>query len=135
MTIIKIFIVINTIVAVNIVTIGIIASASQLALLFSRRGVFNATKLVGHWFRQIRLANRKKIEQPQLYFSGSLILLALRSSGKFGSQTIDYVQLKLIQHSHRGRAEKEPRISIPVPAVPVSELLAGKSQRICNSLN
>ena len=35
----------------------------------------------------------------------------------------------------RGRAEKEPRISIPVPAVPVSELLAGKSQRICNSLN
>ena len=37
--------------------------------------------------------------------------------------------------STRGRAEKEPRISIPVPAVPVSELLAGKSQRICNSLN
>ena len=36
---------------------------------------------------------------------------------------------------YRGRAEKEPRISIPVPAVPVSELLAGKSQRICNSLN
>ena len=35
----------------------------------------------------------------------------------------------------RGRAEKEPRISIPVPAVSVSELLAGKSQRICNSLN
>ena len=35
----------------------------------------------------------------------------------------------------RGQAEKEPRISIPVPAVPVSELLAGKSQRICNSLN
>ena len=28
----------------------------------------------------------------------------------------------------RGRAEKEPRISIPVPAVPVSELLAGKNQ-------
>ena len=26
----------------------------------------------------------------------------------------------------RGRAEREPRISIPVPAVPVSELLAGK---------
>ena len=26
----------------------------------------------------------------------------------------------------RGRAEQEPRISIPVPAVPVSELLAGK---------
>ena len=35
----------------------------------------------------------------------------------------------------RGRAEKEPRISIPVPAVPVSELLAGKKQRICSSLN
>ena len=35
----------------------------------------------------------------------------------------------------RGRAEKEPRISIPVLAVPVSELLAGKNQRICNSLN
>ena len=28
--------------------------------------------------------------------------------------------------SSRGRAEQEPRISIPVPAVPVSELLAGK---------
>ena len=28
----------------------------------------------------------------------------------------------------RGRAEKEPRISIPVPAVPVSELLAGKAR-------
>ena len=68
MTIIKIFIVINTIVTVNIVTIGIIASVSQLSLLLSRRGVFNATKLVGHWFRQIRLANRKKIEQPQLYY-------------------------------------------------------------------
>ena len=39
------------------------------------------------------------------------------------------------QMRDRGRAEKEPRISIPVPAVPVSELLAGKSQRICNSLN
>ena len=100
MTIIKIFIVINTIVIVIIVTIGIIASTSQLSLLFSRRGVFNATKLVGHWFRQIRLANHKKIEQPQPYFSGSLILLALRSSGKFGSQTIDYVQLKLIQYLH-----------------------------------
>ena len=40
-----------------------------------------------------------------------------------------------LQKKSRGRAEKEPRISIPVPAVPVSELLAGKSQRICNSLN
>ena len=39
------------------------------------------------------------------------------------------------QEQGRGRAEREPRISIPVPAVPVSELLAGKSQRICNSLN
>ena len=29
-------------------------------------------------------------------------------------------------HLHRGRAEQEPRVSIPVPAVPVSELLAGK---------
>ena len=100
MTIIKIFIVINTIVIVIIVTIGIIASTSQLSLLFSRRGVFNATKLVGHWFRQIRLANHKKIENPQLHFSDSLILLALRSLGKFGSQTIDYVKLELIQHSH-----------------------------------
>ena len=35
----------------------------------------------------------------------------------------------------RGRAEKEPRISIPVPAVPVSELLAGKKRKICKSLN
>ena len=35
----------------------------------------------------------------------------------------------------RGRAEKEPRISIPVPAVPVSELLAGKNRKICKSLN
>ena len=35
----------------------------------------------------------------------------------------------------RGRAEKEPRISIPVPAVPVSELLAGKKWKICKSLN
>ena len=34
-----------------------------------------------------------------------------------------------------GRAEKEPRISIPVPAVPVSELLAGKNRKICKSLN
>ena len=41
----------------------------------------------------------------------------------------------LLMCNSRGRAEKEPRISIPVPAVPVSELLAGKSQRICNSLN
>ena len=99
MTIIKIFIIINTIVIVVIVTIAIIASTSQLSLLLFRRGVFNATKLVGHWFRQIRLVNHKKIEKPQLYFSGSLILLGLRSLGKFGTQTIDYVQLKLI-HSH-----------------------------------
>ena len=35
----------------------------------------------------------------------------------------------------RGRAEKEPRLSIPVPAVPVSELLAGKNRKICKSLN
>ena len=35
----------------------------------------------------------------------------------------------------RGQAEKEPRISIPVPAVPVSELLAGKNRKICKSLN
>ena len=35
----------------------------------------------------------------------------------------------------RGRAEKEPRISIPVSAVPVSELLAGKNRKICKSLN
>ena len=27
---------------------------------------------------------------------------------------------------HRGRAEQKPRISIPVPAVPVPEYLAGK---------
>ena len=32
--------------------------------------------------------------------------------------------LKII--TYRGRAEREPRILIPVPAVPVSELLAGK---------
>ena len=31
-------------------------------------------------------------------------------------------------HLYRGRAEKEPRISIPVLAVPVSELLAGKAR-------
>ena len=35
----------------------------------------------------------------------------------------------------RGRAEQESRISIPVPAVPVSELLAGKKRKICKSLN
>ena len=35
----------------------------------------------------------------------------------------------------RGRAEKEPRIPIPVPAVLVSELLAGKNRKICKSLN
>ena len=37
--------------------------------------------------------------------------------------------------SNRGRAEKEPRILIPVLAVPVSELLAGKNWKICKSLN
>ena len=40
-----------------------------------------------------------------------------------------------IWNSVRGRAEKEPRISVPVPAVPVSELLAGKNRKICKSLN
>ena len=45
------------------------------------------------------------------------------------------VKLRAWWSQPRGRAEKEPRISIPVPAVPVSELLAGKSQRNCNSLN
>ena len=42
---------------------------------------------------------------------------------------------KYLSLYNRGWAEQEPRISIPVPAVPVSELLAGNSQRICNSLN
>ena len=43
---------------------------------------------------------------------------------------IKLTNLRAVWHSEqslgRGRAEKEPRISIPVPAVPVSELLAGK---------
>ena len=42
---------------------------------------------------------------------------------------------RLLATLARGRAEKEPRISIPVPAVPVSELLAGKNRKICKSLN
>ena len=54
-------------------------------------------------------------------------------------QVVSIVKLSdsvLVDRSElRGRAEQEPRISIPVPAVPVSELLAGKSQRIRNSLN
>ena len=63
------------------------------------------------------------------WFSDMLVskyLLSPKIIGMFGPRTAIVA---------RGRAEQESRISIPVPAVPVSELLAGKSQRICNSLN
>ena len=55
----------------------------------------------------------------------------------FLNSTKAFAKFKVLRAliDNRGRAEKEPRILIPVPAVPVSELLAGKSQRICNSLN
>ena len=38
----------------------------------------------------------------------------------------DSEPINMLRALDRGRAEREPRISIPVPAVPVSELLAGK---------
>ena len=64
-----------------------------------------------------------------------------RDKRKMLTNNVNMMQMEVTElntcnpFSDRGRAEKEPRISIPVPAVPVSELLAGKSQRICNSLN
>ena len=39
------------------------------------------------------------------------------------------------QHSARGRAEQEPRICIPVPAVLAQNIWQEKSRKICNSLN
>ena len=36
---------------------------------------------------------------------------------------------------YRGWAEQEPRICVPVPAVPVQNIWQEKSQRICNYLN
>ena len=74
-------------------------------------GVASSTPLLGHLVH---------VGRPSVAFQG-LVLLA----GAPDEKEHDAWEVMLAQQS-RGRAEKEPRISIPVPAVLVSELLAGK---------
>ena len=99
-------------------------SACSVKFLFLK---FLLTSYIGHTFKfSFMYLNLHSLNL--IYFQSDV----LDYFSKIFNQLAEIVRLlwinidKAMNFWNRGRAEQEPRISIPVPAVPVSELLAGK---------